>query len=124
MKKVMFSIAAILILSIAHAQRASINNDTITYLQKSYHVGDTLQLGYGSGNNKIFSFIQMGSALSGTNPLTSNWAKSDVVIDKVYKSRGKCYTRGKIINSGTLNLIGGNKVFIDIEGAVDNKELQ
>jgi hypothetical protein len=124
MKKLLITSTIVCVAFIASAQKATIDQDTVTYMGKSYHLGDTLQLGYGSGNNKDFAFVQMGSAMTGTNPLKNNWSKSEFVVDKVYKFHGKCYLRGKTINSGATNLLGGNKVFVDVEGAVDNNELK
>jgi len=89
------------------------------YSGKKYCVGDTVHLGYGSGSNKNFVFIQTGSAMLGLSPLEQRYSKADVVINKVYKQMGKYYMRGKQLEGHIL----GYNVFIEVEGAVDNKEL-
>jgi hypothetical protein len=122
MKKNLLLVAFMAMSQIMTAQRATLVNDTARYMERSFAVGDTLLLGYGSKADKGFGFISMGSAMTGVTDLTKNWSKYEAVIEKVY-TRGKTiYLRAKIIDK-TVNLVGGNKLFIDLEGAIDNKEL-
>lgn len=119
MKKILSILFFALILFNANAQdRATIDGDTARYLGKSYVVGDTIQLGYGSKSNKDFAFIQMGTLMSGVSDMDKGFAKSDVIILSVYKVRKQIYLKAKV--PGTM----GNKAFIDLEGAVDNKEIR
>lgn len=118
----MKTIILILLITISNslfAQSATLSNDTAKYQNKSFAVGDTLYLGYGSSENKGFSYIQIGSGLGGVQDLQKAWSKSTAVIDKIYINRKKVYLRAKFID----NLAFGNKLFIDLEGAIDNKEL-
>jgi len=103
------------------AQKASIDNDTASYNGKRYIVGDTINLAYGSDQGKKFAFVQMGGALLGLRRLESAHSKGQVKVDKVFKQQGKCYLRGKMIDRP---MQPGYKVFIDLEGAVDNKEMK
>lgn len=122
-------IALLLILSgltafSAFSQSISFEKDTISYGNYKVFVGKEVQLFYGSSPKKDFIFVSIGSALAGVTPLESTWSKRMVKIDKVYKTMGKVYARGIILDAPGLRALGGNKVFIDIEGAVDNKELK
>lgn len=103
------------------AQKATISGDTAYYMSKAYYVGDTVQLGYGSGNNKIFAFVEIGSGMGGFKPLASKFSKGTVLIEKVNKSGGKITIKGKYLDA---DLTGLNKILIDLEGAIDNKELK
>jgi len=98
-------------------KRATVVEDTAFYLGSKYAVGDTITLGYGSKSNKAFAFVSIGGAFTGVTDLESGWSKSDVVINKVYKNGNTVYVRCK------LKGVGPNKVFINLEGAIDNKEL-
>jgi hypothetical protein len=118
--KLLLTLTAVFFYSFVFAQRPTIDKEVITYKEKTYKVGDTLHLGYGSANDKTFAFIHMGSGLGGFSPLGANWAKSDIVIDKVYKMQNKFMVRGKILEASTF----GAKVIINIEGAIDNGELK
>jgi len=122
MKNRYFLIALILIPAFSFGQ-SKVENDTLYYLSYKFAKGDTIQLSYGSNPKKDFAFVFMGSGMSGVTPLETKWAKSFVVADKVYSVQGKSWIRGKVTNS-SVNLIGSNKVFIDIEGAIDFKELK
>jgi hypothetical protein len=117
-------IIALLLLSAfsSKAQKAVLKNDTLTYNNKSFTVGDTVNISYGSGTDGKFVFAYMGSGLGGVTPMESNFSKSEVKIDKIYKSGGRLLIRGKVLNS-TVNILGGNKVFIEPEGAIDKKEI-
>ena len=116
-------LAFMLIPFISKAQHAALVNDTITYNNFKIAVGDTLHLGYGSDSKKDFVFVQIGSGMSGLSKLDANYSRQDVVINKVYKQTGKIYARGVMVANKALNMMGAGKIFIDVEGAIDNKEL-
>ncbi|MDQ6757131.1 MAG: hypothetical protein M3004_09360 [Bacteroidota bacterium] len=114
----------------AIAQKATLADNVAMYLGKQYKVGDIVHLGYGSGNNKQFSFINYGKSISGISlpglyhHADENWSKADVEIEKVYKTSGVIWLKCKPIDKGSaIGSILGNKIFINIEGAVDNKEI-
>ena len=120
MKKLLFSIVLLLIVFSLKAQKATFQNDTARYNGKTFVVNDTITLGYGSQANKNFAFIMIGSGMSATE-LDKKWAKNYAVIDKIYLGMGKSIMiRAKLVDK-TVNLIGGNKLFINLEAAVDNK---
>jgi hypothetical protein len=119
MKKI---ILLIIVLSALKANsQSSIVNDTLIYQSLKFTPGDTIQLWYGSGNGKNFAFVYVGSGMTGVTLAQAGWSKSLMKIDKVYVSRGKNFMRGRIINAGAMF---GNKLFIDVEGAVDNNEIK
>lgn len=122
MKKIL--LAGMVLLSAAcYGQRATLENDTISYLGKKYAAGDTVYLAYGSNPNKSFAFVKQGSGMAGFTALEAKRSKGAVLIDKVVKQQGKCTLRGKYLD---VDIAGGgvNKIFIDIEGAIDNKEMK
>lgn len=105
------------------AQRATVQDGVLTYKDSHISVGDTVNIAYGSGQDGKFVFVLMGSGLGGTEPLESNFSKSEVVVDKIYKSSGRYLVRGKVLHSG-VGALGGNKIFIEPEGAIDKKEIE
>lgn len=106
--------------AVCNAQ-SKIVNDTLVYEGQKYAVGDSVQLWYGSSTNKSFAFVFIGSGMSGVTLAPAGWNKSFVLIDKVYKANGKNYIRCKALDA---KFMMGNKIFIDLEGAVDNKEVK
>jgi hypothetical protein len=119
MKYTIFFLSMLCALS-ATAQHASIDKDTVSYNGKKYCIGDTVHLGYGSGGNKDFAFVQMGGALMGLHKLDRRFSKADVVVTKTLTRGGKIFLRGK----ATEGMPPGYNVFIEVEGAVDNKEVR
>jgi len=103
------------------AQKATIKNDTAKYNGRNFTLNDTIMLGYGSKSDKSFAFIQIGSALQ-VRDLNAGWAKNNAVIEKVSIQGNSVILRAKLTDK-TVNLIGGNKLFINLEAAIDNKEL-
>src|SRR5687767_2606671 len=119
MKKIIIALVALPLLS--SAQRPTMTKDTLYYGINKYYEGKQVQLLYGSGDNKNFAFVYYGTGLSGVNQLGSGFSKNTLSVDKIYKAGGKFYIRGKLSEQGVQL---GNKVFIDIEGAIDNKEIK
>jgi hypothetical protein len=105
-------------------EKAELQGDKIVYQQRTFAVGDTVTLLYGSSNNKGFAFVSLGSGLTGFTPLTANMSKSRIIIRKVQKTQGKVYATGVLADNKYANALGAGKILIDIEGAIDNKELQ
>ena len=123
MKKLIIVCLLVFLSHSSYSQKARLEGDTITYNSLKVCVGSEINVFYGSGENKNFAFIFIGSGFSGVTPLSSNFSKSVIKIDKIYKLQGKAYARGKIEDSD-INLLGNGKVFIDITGAVDMKEIK
>ena|ERR1700675_3860897 len=119
MKKILLYCHLLISINCLGQQRATLNNDTLYYSNHKFHSGDTLQLGYGSSSDKNFAFIYMGTGIGGVSKVESTWAKSFFVVDKIDKRSGKYFLRGKIIEAK----LGPMKLFVDVEGAIDNKEL-
>ena len=100
---------------------ASQRRDTISYGGRTFAAGDTVQLGYGSNTDKEFVFVGTGkSELWGIDPLEATYAKRKIVVNKVEVKKGKSYAFGQLVNKtfSTRFIIR-----IDIEGALDNKEI-
>lgn len=120
MKKIIMLLILFLSLN-CFSQSAKLIGDTLFYGDHKFAVNDSVHLWYGSGQNKAFAFVFIGSGLTGVTPAPAGWSKSYMKIDKVYKTGGKYFVRGKILDNGPML---GNKLFIDIEGAIDNKEIK
>lgn len=112
-------ILVFLMMKISSAQdRATLKQDTIYYQGEKFYVGKTVRIGYGSNNNKSFAFIAQGVGAIGFNPMLASYSKYDAIIDKVYVMRKKAYFRAKMDGAGAAN-----NIVVDVEGAIDNKEL-
>lgn len=105
-----------------YAQKVKLIGDTLFYKERRWIAGDTVNVAYGSGTDGKFVFLSMGSGVGGTEPLESQFSNSQIKIDKIYKNSSGVFVRGKVLESN-VNALGGNKVFIQIEGAVDKKEI-
>jgi hypothetical protein len=105
-------------------QRASLSNDTLSYKDRHFAVGDTINVLYGSGADGKFVFVSSGSAMGGVTPLDASQSKLVTKIDKMYKSSGRLLIRCKVLEGLAKNPLGGNKVFIEPEGAIDKKEIE
>ncbi len=114
--KILTIICLMITFSAISQEPAKIENDTLYYAGQKYWEGKEIRMGYGSAQNKDFAFINFSSGLS-ASPAGAGWSKSVIKIDKLYKQQGKCYIRGKIKG------LAMNKAIVDIEGAIDNKEL-
>jgi hypothetical protein len=115
----------------AVAQKAAFNENSVTYSGLIYRVGSIVHLGYGSANNKDFAFVNYGKSVGGLNlpglyhHADVNWSKADVEIEKIEKKSGVVWLRCKPIDKGTsVGSILGSRIYINLEGAVDNKEIK
>jgi hypothetical protein len=120
MKQILF----LLLISVSvNAQRATIENDTLKYKGVNYYKDKVIDVSYGSGQDKKFAYIYTGSGLAGLTPMLPTWSKYQMKIDKVMNQSGKPFVRGILLNDKGGNAIPMNKIFIDIMGAVDFKEI-
>lgn len=119
MKRLLILVLSFIVINSYAQDKPVLENDTISYAGKKFWVGQEVTLGYGSGNNKQFVFVFMGSGMTGVDPVEATFAKTTFKVDKVYKQNGKFLIRGRFID--TPGMI--SKMFADIERAVDNKEL-
>ena len=127
MKKIILILLALVALAFSNsavAQSAKISKDStiITYQKSTYKIGDTVQFWYGSGANKNFEFVTaMNFSTLKNAKASSDFSKHKFVINREYVDGGKCFIGGKANwISDDNNYI---KVSIDLEGAVDNKEI-
>ena len=104
--------------------KAIVDKDTARYQGRTFAVKDTIQLMYGSGIDKDFVFVLSPGAI-----VTSAQSKKILIIDKVFTARksGAGIVKGKTYlltsDNGKL-LFGGQRILIDLEGAIDNKEIK
>lgn len=110
------------------AQKATINETVVNYMGNTYKVGDIIQLGYGSNNNKDFAFVNFGKSIGNVNlpglykKADVNWSKAEVEIVKLYTANGVIWARCNPLNRDVNYL--NKQIFINIEGAVDNNEIK
>lgn len=112
------------------AQKAKFNENSVTYAGKTYKVGNIIHLGYGSGTNKEFVFVSYGKSVGGFNlpglykHANVDWSKADVSIIELYTKNGVVWAKCTPKDHGTsIGSVIGNKIYINIEGAADNKEI-
>ncbi len=120
MKKILILLTFIASSLTTMAQSGKLENDTITYNKTKLYVGKEIHILYGSNATKDFAFIYIGSILSGQTPMTAGYSKQTIIINKLINSHNKCWIRGKIIGLNTIGL----SVFVDVEGAIDNREIK
>lgn len=113
--------------------------DTIKYLKSTYKVGDTVQLFYGSKPDKSFAFVETvnypqmkkdPTVMPHSTKVQSDNSKSRFVITNAYFTQsGKPFIQGRaewandyVKLDGTMQKID-LAIVVDVEGAVDNKEL-
>ena len=108
--------------SIASAQSAKFNSDsTVTYLKSNFKIGQEVQLFYGSGADKDFKFIELVNFNNFMHQpkMLASYSKQKFIIDYVYLKDGKCTIRGKAPFTDSED----NFIVVDVEGAIDNKEI-
>ena len=106
-------------------------NDTITYNTVKYYPGRHIQMFFGSGKGGefVYAFVAGKSRVvkdfkkSDLYPLSSHFARSKVVIDKVYYLNGICYARGALLDRSTGEGFDEHYIFIDVKGVVDHREV-
>lgn len=125
--------------STAKAQSATFKDSVITYNKSTYKKGDTVQLFYGSKPDKSFAFVETvnypqmrkdPTVMPHSTNVKSDDSKSKFIITKVYLTNsGKPFIQGRadwandyVKLDGTIQKIDLT-IMVDLEGAVDNKEL-
>jgi len=123
MKRYLFLIVLSIVVSTstALAQKATINKDTVTYGHSKFYPKKEIQILYGSTPSKTFAFLALGSGFGVITYLPASDSKGTVILKKVYSMRGKYYAIGELQNTSGLER---KRVTIDIEGAIDNKEIK
>lgn len=116
--KLLLLCAVLLCAGTTFSQRATLQDDVLTYKDRKFTIGDTLRVQYGSGQDGKFVFIQFGNMLSPT-PLEASGSNAIALVDKIYKSGGRILMRAKVIEGQK-----GGKLFIEPEGSIDKKEIQ
>lgn len=115
MKKLPLLIGLMISIAARAQDKAVLQNDTIYYHSLKFYVGDTIQLGSGSSPNNSFGFIHVKAGFGNTANASASWSKAQVVITKVYRQSEKCFAMARSDKK--------DKLYVDIEGAVDHKEI-
>lgn len=120
MKKTIIATVLTMLAFTIKAQRAFFKNDTARYNGIAYVVGDTIKLDKGSQPDKSFAYITTGIA---STELDKAFAKTEAVIEKIYVQRKTIYFNARLIDK-TNTTAAVIKVSVDLEAAVDNKEIK
>jgi hypothetical protein len=96
--------------------RAVVKGDTIYYAGIKFYKGKVITLGYGSKADKGFAFIWQGSGFAVGPNAPASYSKTEAEVNKFQKGAGKNYIKAKVVGMGSA-------ITIDLEGAVDNKEV-
>lgn len=83
-------VASVLLLGLCATASAQQNLPEYTASNNvTFHIGDTVKLGRGSGNNGVFVYI-VGAGLAQAGPLPSRFASGNAVIKKIqtWKEKG------------------------------------
>ncbi len=105
------------------AQRPVLENGIIQYSQSKFFNGSNITLTRGTKEDSAFAFVYIGSASTAKSSLPANWKNLTVHVEDVYKKGGKYYAKGDLYNGKRMIGLAGNKVIVDIERAIDNKEI-
>lgn len=102
----------------AHAQQVVKENDKLVYNGHEFRVGQIVQLGYGSRQDKGFAYVFGNSYGKPMERMTmpSMYNNYRCTITKLVSFRGKYFVQARPIGRTF-------KVQIDVVGAIDNKEL-
>lgn len=100
------------------AQRPVLENETITYSQSTFFNGSSIKLASGTREDSTFAYVLMGKA-----HLPAYWKNLTIRVEEVYKKGGKYYAKGDLYNGKKMIGLAGNKVVVDVERAIDNKEI-
>lgn len=93
-------------------ERSEVRGDTVYYAGAKFYPGRVITFGYGSGTNKEFVFVKAGMMYSASS--TSFMSKQQATIVSLQMKGSKAFAKA---------MLGKLKVTIDLEGAVDNREL-
>ncbi len=124
-------VAAIMLCSITLSKSQTIENDTITYKNLKYFPGRVIQIFFGSGQNGEFVYAFVGGRSriikdfrkSDLYPLSEHFANTKIMVDKVYTIGNTFFARGALIDRSTGKGFDDHYVYIDVKGAVDNREI-
>ena len=100
--------------------RITVSNDSVFYSGKCYVKGDTLTLKYGSNCDRSFSFVFVGLGVNSCAELSKYSYKTKAVIDKIIVEERAVYLRARAVGEETRMY----KLFVNVEAAVDNNEIE
>jgi hypothetical protein len=121
--RIAFIFAFLFIGFCSHAQRPELENETLTYSQSKFFNGSSITLTTGTREDSTFEYVFLGTGSTGKSHLASNWKNLTVRVEEVYKKSGKFYAKGDLYNGKKMIGLAGNKVIVDVERAIDNKEI-
>lgn len=121
--RTLFILSFILTGITSYAQRPVLENGVIQYSKSTFFNGSKITLASGTAEDSTFAFVFLGASSSGKSHLSANWKNLTVVVEDVYKKGGKFYAKGNLYSGKRMIGLAGNKVIVDIERAIDNKEI-
>jgi hypothetical protein len=109
--------------TLASAQTAApvfnADKDAVTYLGHKIYINMQVKLLYGAKPDKGFVFAYSNLI---NNQLSAGYANEVVVIKELKEMNGKCYASGTF--KTVTGLLNSKTCLIDIQGAIDWKEIQ
>ena len=81
----------------------------------TYHEGDKVKLGLGSGLNGTFAYIKSSGLMDNNQTAPSNYSNTTVVVKKIKEYNSKTYLA--VVAQGMMNYM------IDIDGAIASCEI-
>ena len=118
-----FSLMMFSFCSFGQNERPVLQNDTIYYANNKFYYGKIVRLKKGSKENADFAHVFIGSSKTSKSPLPQIWKNMSVLVEDVYKKSGKYFVKGDLYKGNEMVGLAGNKVTIDIEHALDDKEI-
>lgn len=119
----LLSLLMISLSSIGQNERPVLQNDTIYYGNFKFYYGGLVHLMKGSKENADFAHVFIGSDKTSKSPLSGSWKNMSVLVEDVYKKSGKYFVKGDLYKGREMIGLAGNKVIVDVEHALDEKEI-
>ena len=110
----------VVITASAFGQKATLINDTVTYKNTKLYPAKEVQLQYGSNPDKEFAFVLWGHGWSSMT-LGPQHSNVTVIVTEIAQHGGKYYAIGKLKDRAGIRI---NRIIIDVEGAIDYKEIK
>ena len=91
-----------------------LKGDTLYYQGDKFYKGKMIMLGHGTAPDRTFNFVSPGAGFFGTAPKRYNGRRG--VVEAIKSEGGKNYLKAQLESP-----LG--KVTIELEGAIDSREL-
>lgn len=120
MKPFLVVLAMVLLSVGAAAQKMKLENDTLYFRSSRFYEGQYVKLGPLPVFNRTYEFVEFGNTAAGRQAATFKDSNKILQVDKIIKSGRRFYLRARAVHAGPLL---GYRYFIELQPAVDNKEL-